>query len=789
MVRFTLVLALLIFLVNDSVLAQPGLTNLNAENGIIDLRNIDLKTTSVSLRGNWSFYPDKLLNPEQIPGENGIFVYFPSIWKARSGPKDPQNGFATYKLQILLPADQPKLALLVPDVYSAYRLFANGAVIASNGVPADTKQKSTPFLETRTVNAPAADTLELVLHVANFWHSKGGPSKDIVIGDRDKLYLTRNRSHALDLLLSGCLLMGGLFFLGLFVFGSQDKAILYFSLFCIVYSYRLIGTGDHVLHGILPGLPWILTIHLEYLTLVIGVGLFGRYTSLIYPEHMNHSVMMILLWLCGAYSVIIIVTPPVIFTSLLTYFLIIMFIYTGYAFNTYVQAMRHKRSGSAYGLLSSGVMVSIFLLINLKYFNIIMPVEGLTFTLYVAFFFLQSLVLSHRFAVRLKNAAAQANEGLRAKSEFLSTMSHEIRTPLNSVIGMAHLLQRNNPRKDQQESFEVLLFSANNLLSIVNNILDYNKIEAGKIHFEQINMDIPAITKNIVGGLKTLADEKHLVLSLVLDPRITHYVTGDPTRTAQVLTNLIQNGLKFTTAGSVTLSVAVQKEEGDDVIILFSVADTGIGIAADKKELIFERFTQADSSTSRRYGGTGLGLSISQKILELQGTKLVIESEIGKGSVFSFSQRFPLSSEKLPSFRSPQLKFAEQATLLKGIDILLVEDNPMNVLVAQTFLERSGAAIDVAVNGQEALEKFDKHRHRIILMDLDMPVMDGYEATRELRKQGETVPIIALTASLPNEVQFEVDQAGLSDIMVKPFNPDELHRVIMLHLCIPSATG
>jgi signal transduction histidine kinase/CheY-like chemotaxis protein len=426
-------------------------------------------------------------------------------------------------------------------------------------------------------------------------------------------------------------------------------------------------------------------------------------------------------------------------------------------------------------------MLLIFLLTNLQYFNIIVPIKGFIFALYVAFFFLQSLVLSHRFSVRLKNAADQAREGLRVKSEFLSTMSHEIRTPLNSVIGMAHLLQRNNPRKDQQESFEVLLFSANNLLSIVNNILDYNKIEAGKIHFEQIRMDVPAISKNILAGLKTLADEKRIQLLLDMDPRIDSYVIGDPTRTAQVLNNLVHNGLKFTSKGSVTLSVKLKSVEPGFADLQFAVHDTGIGIPSDKKELIFERFTQADSSTSRRYGGTGLGLSISQKILQLQGTGLMIESEYGKGSTFLFTQKFPLTQQKLLPSKN-EVKAADDQKPLVGVDILLVEDNPMNVLVAQTFLERSGASIDVAVNGQEAIEKFDRTRHKLILMDLDMPVLDGYQATRLLRNQGELVPIIALTASLPYEVQYEVNQAGLSDIMVKPFNPDELHRVIMMHL-------
>ena len=754
-----------------------------ARSGILDLRNADLNNEHFALAGEWKFYPDLLLGQKQLSSYPASTIKYPALWSKSAGPRNVSEGTATYSLMILLPRKRPRLALKVPETFSAYILFANEENISSNGKPATTREQSIPFWETRTVNLPATtDTIHLVMQMANYWHHKGGTFENMVIGERNAMYLERNRSHALDLLLAGCLFMGGLFFFGLFIFGRQDKPILYFSLFCIVYSYRMIGTGDYVLHGILPNLSWFLTVRLEYLTLVTGVGLFGKYTFLLYPEFAKKVMVDILLLLCITYGAIILTAPPAIFTLLLPYFLAVMFLYIAYAFSTFLRAMQHKKSGSGYALISSGIMLLIFLLINLQYFHVVIPIKGVSFALYIAFFFLQSLVLSHRFSVRLKEASNQAQEGLKAKSEFLSTMSHEIRTPLNSVIGMAHLLQRSNTRKDQQENFEVLLFSANNLLSIVNNILDYNKIEAGRIHFEKIKMDVPSITKNILAGLKTLADEKRINLSLNVDKRICHYVMGDPTRIAQVLNNLVHNGLKFTAEGSVKIEVKVEKTEEHFVTLLFSVTDTGIGIPFEKQKMIFERFTQADSSTSRRYGGTGLGLSISQKILELQGTSLVIKSEPGKGSTFSFSQRFELSGDKLVPEEALQPKFGKEEMPFKGINILLVEDNPMNVLVAQTFLERSGATIDVAVNGQEALDKFDKKRHRVILMDLDMPVMDGYEATRLLRRQGQTVPIIALTASLPNEVQLEVKQAGLSDIMVKPFNPDDLQRIILQHL-------
>ena len=406
----------------------------------------------------------------------------------------------------------------------------------------------------------------------------------------------------------------------------------------------------------------------------------------------------------------------------------------------------------------------------------------LVFGCYIAFFFLQSLVLSHRFSETLRRAAIEAQQGLKAKSDFLSTMSHEIRTPLNSVIGMSHLLKRSKPRADQEENLDVLLFSANNLLSIVNNILDYNKIEEGKIGFEQVSMDLPAIARNIVAGMKGIAEEKRIALQLHVDKRITRKVIGDPTRISQVITNLLHNAIKFTRQGSVKLTIAVVQVSDDRITVTITVADTGIGIPAEKQQLIFERFTQADSSTSRSYGGTGLGLSISKKILELQGIDLCLKSEAGKGSEFYFTQSFVLTGEAVADPANVPLQQADETQWLLDVSILLVEDNPMNVLVAKTFLERCGAQVDVATNGEEGLQQFDRHRHRLVLMDLDMPVMDGYDATRALRKRGEQLPIIALTASLPTEVESGVQSAGFTDIIVKPFNPDDLFKTVLHYL-------
>jgi len=755
-----------------------------ARQGVLDLRQANLFSNWVTLGGEWHFYWKQFIAPADTAFPGHDFVAFPALWRnTHIGNKTfPNTGYASYALTVLLPKQRPELYFKIPDTYSSYAFFVNGKRVSQNGRCDTSAANAIPFWSTDiTTTGSQADTLRLVLQVANFWHAKGGTYKDIVLGDRKQVVLKQRRENASDLVLAGCLFMGGLFFFGLFLFGQKDKAILYFSLFCMVYSYRMVGTDIYVLHGLFPAVSWFITIRLEYISLVAPVILFCLYTLRLYPKEASPVLMKIMNVICAAYIMVILFTPPALFTSLMHPFLVLMFLAIAYALAIYVQAFRHKRSGSIYALASSGVLLLVFFTINLRFFHIIPEVKLYVFAGYVAFFFLQSLVLSHRFSEILRMAAEQAQQGLKAKSEFLSTMSHEIRTPLNSVIGMSHLLKRSNPRKDQEQHMDVLLFAANNLLSIVNNILDYNKIEAGKISLEQISMDLPAIARNIVTGMKSLADEKRIGLRLDIDTRLTHKVIGDPTRTSQVINNLLHNAIKFTREGWVELAIRVEAQAEKTITVTVQVTDTGIGIPAEKQQLIFERFTQADSSTSRSFGGTGLGLSISRKILAMQGASIALKSELGKGSVFSFTQTFLLTAEAIDD-GTKTYQTTEAANLLQDVGILLVEDNPMNVLVAQTFLERCGARVDVATNGLEALEQFDAQRHRVVLMDLDMPVMDGYEATRQLRKKGVTLPVIALTASLPKEVESEVIKAGLTDMLVKPFDPAELFRVILLHL-------
>lgn len=381
----------------------------------------------------------------------------------------------------------------------------------------------------------------------------------------------------------------------------------------------------------------------------------------------------------------------------------------------------------------------------------------------------------------LRISKLKAEDATKSKADFLATMSHEIRTPLNGVIGLTHFLLEESPRKDQMEHLNALKFSAENLLTVVNDILDYSKIEEGKIEFEEIDFNLKDITKAIIQSLDYRAKEKGVNLVLNNDQDIPVKVLGDPTRLGQVVNNLLNNAIKFTEEGSVYLNTKVISKSNEYVKILFEVQDTGIGIPESKQKLIFERFTQSSSSTTRKYGGTGLGLSICKNLLGLVNSDLKLESEVGKGSKFYFKMEFKLPAVKEVN-GNVKVVAKDELKSLEGLNILVAEDNLLNQKIIAKFLKKWGVNYIVVENGIDAIQSVKKHRFDLILMDLQMPEMDGLEATKIIRsasvKEVANIPIIALTASAMLSVEAEVREAGMDDYVSKPFNPRDLYRKI-----------
>lgn len=371
------------------------------------------------------------------------------------------------------------------------------------------------------------------------------------------------------------------------------------------------------------------------------------------------------------------------------------------------------------------------------------------------------------------------------KSNFLSTMSHELRTPLNSVIGLAGLLLSEESDAQQKEQLDVLKFSAEGLLTLINDILDFNKLEAGKLELEHVPFDLARLLKSIARGMLFKTEEKSLEFKLQIDPKIEgKRFFGDAARLSQVVYNLVGNAIKFTERGTVSLQVKVLKSGSNDYRIRFQVDDTGIGIPESRQKMIFEPFQQAEANTTRKFGGTGLGLSIVKQLIERLGSEITLKSVPGSGSSFSFEL---LMKEDLSTVTKATGQQPDNSSFDLGhLSIMLAEDNMMNIFFMKQLFKRWNIIADIAENGQEVLNLLKIKNYDVILMDMHMPVMDGLEATRHIRNLPDPAKagtyIIALTASVSDQVQTRVKDYGMNDYLPKPFQLDDLKERLIKQL-------
>jgi signal transduction histidine kinase/CheY-like chemotaxis protein len=519
------------------------------------------------------------------------------------------------------------------------------------------------------------------------------------------------------------------------------------------------------------GLPYTVLCDLGFIAAVVAALLLNRYGCYFKARNLSITAANIVI-LLGNYVEGTAAANYIIYLPLIVLFSVLM------------KAREEKRA--AFLLLSITLVCIIlcFLICPQKSTTQYISEDSLKTMFYgnVALSFILIFVFTYQVSMvtldgekQLLKAKEVAEEGARSKSMFLSNMSHELRTPLNGIIGTSNLLLEEDHLPAQKEHLAVLKYSSEHMLTLVNDILDFNKIEAGKIGLLQTPVNLLWLLKQTEAVFAKQFEQKQIAFTVVKDPALDMLVLTDDTRLTQVLNNLLGNALKFTHKGGVTLTANITALKSDMVTVHFSVTDTGIGIAAGKLNAIFDSFTLADSKTTRQYGGTGLGLSISKKIVQAFNGDLLANSQPGQGSSFYFTLSFVRS--KLQSLSLPEKKKVKLEPM-PGLRLLIAEDNVINMKVARKFLQNWEVNIQEAVNGVEAVALCRDNHFDLLLLDLEMPEMDGHTALTEIRKFNPAIPAIAFTAAMYPNIKEQLAEKGFNDFVSKPFRPEDLYNKI-----------
>ncbi|MCB1193478.1 MAG: response regulator [Leptospiraceae bacterium] len=789
-----------------------------AKKGKINLSVIDIHydKKTVALDGEWEFYWKKFYYfydfLQEKPPAPDFFIKVPSTWEKYSinNQKLPAKGFATYRLHLVLNSKKP-ISFYSKGFGTNVRIFINGEKVAETGIPSERESESYP----RTVPVsftyfPQQKQLEILMHISNYHYRMSGAWYPLEIGKPEIVTRKIQYSMFLEIFLFGSMFIMGLYHIGIYINRKKTLEALFFGMFCIFFAFRTLVLGEKMLPVLLPGMPWEVMMKIEYLSFYICLPLFMNYFYFLFKEVTHKKFILTTNVIAGLFSLFVLSTGSYVYTYSVQFYQGITFLCIPYLITILVIALRKKIMGAKIFLLSL-VIFSATIIHDILYSNQIINTTHLASYGFVSFIFLQSYLLSKNFAMafttseRLTSELKEKNEALtkldKLKDDFLANTSHELKTPLNGIIGLSEsLLDGAAGKLPERVSYNLSLIiaSGKRLANLVNDILDFAKMKSDEIKVAKKPVDIYSIVNLVLTLSHALLNNKKIELknSIPIDFPSS---LGDENRIQQILYNLIGNAIKFTEQGKVEITGHLNGE-----FMHISVSDTGIGIPEDKFESIFQSFEQVDSSSDRMYGGTGLGLTVTKKLVELHGGTISLESELGKGSIFTFT--LPISEEKANKEEveiirkiedGPNTPEEKENTIPVEINnnykIMIVDDEPINLQVLSNHLSLQKYSVLQASNGMEALEILDKSPTipDLILLDVMMPKMTGFEVCTKIREKynANILPIVLLTAKNQTNDLVQGFIHGANDYLTKPFSKDELLTRIKNHLNLSKTSG
>lgn len=792
-----------------------------ARKGWIDLSQIDFtRHDPVELNGEWEFYPFQLIFPgDDITDRQPVYIPVPRSWNdwPIPGGAMPGEGYGTYRLVARIdPAKQGNriLALRTLEQFTAVRIFVNGEELPGAGTVSDTPGGSVPDT-VPTLGFFAADSsdVEILLQVSNFDHRRGGIIDPITIGDEHEV-----PSSIEDILIRDVFIIGILFFVAiyhfiLFLLRKEDRTSLLFSLFCVIILLRTITTGEKTFTRLFPEAPYHLYLSIEYITYFLSVPVGLHFIQKIIPEEMSLRIIRGFYAVAGIFTGIVLVTPATVFSHTAIPYLAVLTTALLYGLFAQLLALKRRRefsiflaAGSAFlaataindalytmeiiytGFIAhvglTALVISQAAILSIRYSRAFREVELLTDELQTTNKRLEDQVRERtqelRIEMRERILAQQEAEKLAAvKGEFLANMSHEIRTPMNAILGMAELLDKTELNEQQKEYVRIFRRSGDSLLNILNDILDLSRIESGRFSIEYSPFSLGEIMEVLEKTFRPGFEQKGLHFSIIKPDMLPAYIFGDSNRLFQVLSNLLSNAMKFTEKGSVRLQIDA-KQKAHQWHIIFSVEDTGIGMSEEHLEHIFSRFYQAESGIARRFGGSGLGLTLSRQLVELMGGSIRVSSKPGEGSRFEFDIATEVYVGRPETISSQPLM---HHALDFPFRILAVDDLNDNLFLVRKFLEPTSWSVDTATNGIDAIQRVQEENPDLVLLDIQMPGMDGFAVLREIRRMDEAAglrrPIVALTGQALDHEKARIEAAGFDLHLTKPISRERLIRAIL----------